>query len=79
MFNRSYVLETQDPIVGGFSKWPDSSPDPLHSYLGLGGLSLMGEKGTCIFKTSVYLVMPKNPASHKQCNVTRILFCRVGL
>lgn len=35
-----FVFSTQDPIVGGLSKWPDQSPDPLHTYLGLAGLSL---------------------------------------
>ncbi|GFN73747.1 geranylgeranyl transferase type-1 subunit beta-like [Plakobranchus ocellatus] len=42
-FNRSFVLSAQEPIVGGFSKYPDHPPDPLHSYLGLAGLSLIGE------------------------------------
>ncbi|XP_074649953.1 geranylgeranyl transferase type-1 subunit beta-like [Tubulanus polymorphus] len=40
-FNRSFVLETQDEVIGGFSKWPDNTPDPLHSYMGLGGLSFL--------------------------------------
>ena len=35
-----YVLSTQDPITGGLAKWPDLTPDPLHSYLGLSGLGL---------------------------------------
>ncbi|XP_075238392.1 geranylgeranyl transferase type-1 subunit beta [Lycorma delicatula] len=43
--NRSYILSTQDSIVGGFAKWVDSIPDPLHTYLGLSGLSLLGEEG----------------------------------
>ncbi|XP_077290980.1 geranylgeranyl transferase type-1 subunit beta [Arctopsyche grandis] len=42
--NRRYILDTQDMIVGGFSKWPQTGSDPLHTYLGLGGLSLIGEK-----------------------------------
>uniref|UniRef100_A0A8C1AHQ0 Geranylgeranyl transferase type-1 subunit beta n=1 Tax=Cyprinus carpio carpio TaxID=630221 RepID=A0A8C1AHQ0_CYPCA len=41
--NRSYILSTQDRLVGGFAKWPDSHPDPLHTYFGICGLSLMGE------------------------------------
>ncbi|CAF90463.1 unnamed protein product, partial [Tetraodon nigroviridis] len=41
--NRSFILSTQDRLVGGFAKWPDSHPDPLHAYLGLCGLSLIGE------------------------------------
>jgi len=41
--NRKFVLSTQDPVIGGLAKWPDNSPDPLHTYLGLAGLSLAGE------------------------------------
>jgi len=41
--NRRFVLSTQDPVIGGLAKWPDSQPDPLHTYLGLSGLSLAGE------------------------------------
>lgn len=44
--NRSYILETQDNIVGGFAKWSHSTtPDPFHTYLGLCGLSFTGEPG----------------------------------
>lgn len=38
-----FALNTQDPITGGFAKWPSSlsaSPDPLHTYLGLSGMAL---------------------------------------
>lgn len=35
-----FVLCTQDPIVGGLGKIQDNPPDPLHTYLGLSGLSL---------------------------------------
>lgn len=30
---------------GGFSKWGHVVPDPMHTYLGLAGLSLMGFGG----------------------------------
>uniref|UniRef100_A0A8C5SHY2 Protein geranylgeranyltransferase type I subunit beta n=1 Tax=Laticauda laticaudata TaxID=8630 RepID=A0A8C5SHY2_LATLA len=43
--NRNYILSTQDRLVGGFAKWPDSHPDALHAYFGICGLSLMGEPG----------------------------------
>lgn len=43
--NRRYVYDTQDIVVGGFSKWPDTCTDPMHTYLGLAGLSLIGENG----------------------------------
>jgi geranylgeranyl transferase type-1 subunit beta len=32
--NKKYILSTQDPIVGGLSKWADTSPDPMHTYMG---------------------------------------------
>ena len=35
-----FVLSTQDGITGGLAKWPELSPDPLHTYLGLAGLAL---------------------------------------
>ena len=41
--NRCYLMQTQDPLVGGFAKWPGNSPDPLHTYFGICGLALMGE------------------------------------
>ncbi|XP_023342195.1 geranylgeranyl transferase type-1 subunit beta [Eurytemora carolleeae] len=37
---KNFVLTTQDPITGGFAKGTDMSPDLLHTYLGLSGLSL---------------------------------------
>ncbi|XP_054743002.1 geranylgeranyl transferase type-1 subunit beta [Anastrepha obliqua] len=43
--NRAYIMETQDSIVGGFSKWPQSTTDPFHTYFGLCGLSFMNEPG----------------------------------
>ncbi|XP_048734920.1 geranylgeranyl transferase type-1 subunit beta-like isoform X2 [Ostrea edulis] len=43
--NRGFLMETQDAITGGFSKWPDHTPDALHAYLGVGGLSLLKEEG----------------------------------
>lgn len=44
--NRKYIMSTQDNIIGGFRKWPDGNmTDPMHTYLGLCGLSLMNEEG----------------------------------
>lgn len=42
--NHEYIMSTQDIIVGGFSKWVSTRSDPLHTYLGLGGLSLMNKE-----------------------------------
>uniref|UniRef100_A0A069DTC3 Geranylgeranyl transferase type-1 subunit beta n=1 Tax=Panstrongylus megistus TaxID=65343 RepID=A0A069DTC3_9HEMI len=43
--NRSFIMTTQDKLTGGFAKWKDSEPDPLHTYLGINGLSFIGEEG----------------------------------
>lgn len=40
-----YLMEAQDSITGGFSKWPGSSPDPFHTYFSLCGLSFINEPG----------------------------------
>ncbi|XP_058792024.1 geranylgeranyl transferase type-1 subunit beta [Phymastichus coffea] len=41
--NRAFVLDTQNTLVGGFGKYASEPPDPLHAYLGLCSLSLIGE------------------------------------
>lgn len=43
--NREFILSTQNWLVGGLAKYPDNMADPLHTYTGLGGLSLMEEDG----------------------------------
>ncbi|XP_022900196.2 geranylgeranyl transferase type-1 subunit beta [Onthophagus taurus] len=43
--NRTYILMTQEGLYGGFSKWVNTQSDPLHTYMGLAGLSLMKENG----------------------------------
>ena len=39
--NINYVFETYSPVTGGFAKWPDCISDPLHTFTGLCGLSLV--------------------------------------
>ena len=39
--NENFLHATESKLIGGFSKWPDSTSDPLHSYLSLASLSLM--------------------------------------
>lgn len=51
--NRAFVLDKQDTILGGFSKYSDMRTDPLHSYLGLCGLSLLGEPGLCTMNAAL--------------------------
>jgi geranylgeranyl transferase type-1 subunit beta len=36
-----FLHATESKVTGGFSKWPDSTADPLHGYLSLAALSLM--------------------------------------
>lgn len=60
--NRRYVYETQDTVVGGFSKWPDTCTDPMHTYLGLAGLSLIGERG--LLKITPTLNITKRAHEH---------------
>ena len=40
---REFVMSTEGSVTGGFGKSPDAHPDPMHSYLGLCGLSIGGE------------------------------------
>jgi geranylgeranyl transferase type-1 subunit beta len=42
--NQTFLHATESKVTGGFSKWPDSTADPLHSYLSLASLSLMNHK-----------------------------------
>ncbi|KAF9385906.1 Geranylgeranyl transferase type-1 subunit beta [Podila verticillata] len=44
-WDRGYLMETQHKTLGGFGKWVDTFPDAMHSYMGLAGLSLIGEPG----------------------------------
>ncbi|KAG0350864.1 Geranylgeranyl transferase type-1 subunit beta [Podila minutissima] len=43
--DRGYLMETQHKVLGGFGKWANTFPDAMHSYMGLAGLSLIGEPG----------------------------------
>lgn len=43
--NRAYIMETEDNVMGGFSKWPHNSTDPFHTYMGICGLSFLNEPG----------------------------------
>ena len=40
-----YLFSTENSVTGGFSKWPAHTADPLHSYMAISGLSLLGYKG----------------------------------
>ncbi|XP_030557075.1 geranylgeranyl transferase type-1 subunit beta isoform X1 [Drosophila novamexicana] len=55
--NREYILSTQDELIGGFAKWPKSTPDPFHTYLGLCGLAFIGEPGLSAVMPSLNISM----------------------
>ncbi|EDW29016.1 GL18644 [Drosophila persimilis] len=55
--NREYILSTQDTLVGGFAKWPQATPDPFHTYLGLCGLAFTGEPGLSAVMPSLNMSM----------------------
>jgi len=38
--NHAFLMDTQDQIVGGFSKWPDHTPGTIQFALSLPVLSL---------------------------------------
>ena len=38
----SWILDCQDPDLGGFADRPDDAPDIYHTFFGLAGLSLLG-------------------------------------
>lgn len=40
---REFLISVQTPIIGGFSREEDVSPDPMHTYMSIMGLSLIGE------------------------------------
>lgn len=42
--NEIFLHQTESKNYGGFSKWADLSPDPLHSYLSLASLSLLNNR-----------------------------------
>ena len=62
----SFVLETQDSVIGGLSKWVDNTPDPLHTYLGLGGLALAGYEGLADFDPALNVTKTRPPVAESQ-------------
>ncbi len=52
--------------VGGLSKWPNCHPDVLHTYLGMAGLSIVGESELepidcrCCLSVKALSVLPHN-------------------
>ncbi|XP_021345937.1 geranylgeranyl transferase type-1 subunit beta-like [Mizuhopecten yessoensis] len=61
-FNKGFLMSTQQAITGGFSKWPDHTPDALHAYFGVCGMSLLGEPG--VQKMHAALNLSQKTAQH---------------
>ncbi|XP_002037876.2 geranylgeranyl transferase type-1 subunit beta isoform X1 [Drosophila sechellia] len=55
--NREFIMSTQDKLIGGFAKWPQATPDPFHTYLGLCGLAFTGEPGLSPVNPSLNMSM----------------------
>jgi len=51
--SRRFLLTQTQHVVGGFSKYPGSPPDPYHGYLGLVALSTMKEPTLKTFDSSL--------------------------
>ncbi|XP_017858512.1 PREDICTED: geranylgeranyl transferase type-1 subunit beta isoform X1 [Drosophila arizonae] len=62
--NREYIMSTENNLIGGFAKWPKSTPDPFHTYLGLCGLAFIGEPGLNAVMPSLNISM----AAYKHLN-----------
>ena len=62
----NFVLDTQDSVVGGLAKWVDNSTDPLHTQLGLGGLSLFGYPGLSPLNPALNVTFKSMEKAHKK-------------
>ena len=60
--NMNYLFETNHEVVGGFSKWPSCSPDPLHTFMALCALSLIDHNG--LKKIHPALVITQDAYNH---------------
>lgn len=60
--NVDFVLGNQNPLTGGIGKMDSEHVDPLHTFLGLAGLSLVNYKGLSIINPK--LTMSSNATNH---------------
>ena len=55
-----YLLnKTQNQLFGGFGRDPDSTPDPMHSYLALASLSLWNHEKFALQEINPILTITK--------------------
>lgn len=60
--NIDFVLGNQNPLSGGIGKVDSEHVDPLHTFLGLAGLSLVKYKGLNLINPM--LTMSSNASKH---------------
>ncbi|RWS13653.1 geranylgeranyl transferase type-1 subunit beta-like protein [Dinothrombium tinctorium] len=65
--NFDFVMSTQDPIVGGFGKNSYSPPDPMHTYLGLAGLSLIPTTNKILSTINPEVNISERATEHLRC------------
>lgn len=56
--NKDFILNTQDSLIGGFAKFENTRPDPLHAYLGkCGGIRPFGKKICVVLNIATFVVI----------------------
>jgi len=60
--NVDFVLGNQNPLTGGIGKYDNDYSDPLHTFLGLAGLSLVDYEGLNMINPQ--LTMTENAVEH---------------
>lgn len=60
--NIDFILGNQNPLTGGIGKCDNEHVDPLHTFMGLAGLSLVKYDGLNLM--SPMLTMSENAVSH---------------
>ncbi|RWS28199.1 geranylgeranyl transferase type-1 subunit beta-like protein [Leptotrombidium deliense] len=62
--NFNFVTSTQDFIVGGLGKNACNSSDPMHTYLGLAGLSLIADTKSVLYAINPELNISERATKH---------------
>lgn len=67
--NTDFILANQNPLSGGIGKCDNEHVDPLHTFMGLAGLSLVKYEG--LNPINPMLTMSENAVSHMRTIHTR--------
>ena len=60
--NVDFILSNQNPLTGGIGKSDNTYPDPLHTFMGIAGLSLVNYEG--LSQINPALTMSEKAVSH---------------